>query len=276
MDYQCELCGERFEKKNSYWSHKNRLKKPCISREQCIELVEEVSNTKNREKFLRVKTEKLDEENKKLKERIQQLETLTSDIEEIKDSVKEHLANQQIYINNNNNNYNDFSDKSMNLNMIFSEARKERMDHIDSNMYLSILDHRDFNDTMKHLVSCVYFHPKAPENWKWCILDKNAKYGAVEYNHETNSLIRKPAESVITENVENIVYRVVDVIDQLQVKHRFNRNQIYSYNKLFGLFGTEMATKTIQSIKDVGYANRNLPKALWGQSNIKLESRHIK
>ena len=37
----------------------------------------------------------------------------------------------------------------------------------------------------------IYFHPRCPENWRWCVLDEKAKFGGLEFNHKTGTLVKR-------------------------------------------------------------------------------------
>ena len=199
------------------------------------------------------------------------LETVLSEIEVVKESIEDSRDN---YFASNNqqiiNNYN-YNDSKTLFNVSFSKPAKERLDHITKDMMLDILNHDNLNDTLSDLTRSIYFHPKAPENWKWCVIDLHSQNGALEYNHETNTLIRKNTTNVIRKNLENIMFPVTDLLEELRRTRNFNKPQAINCSRLINQLGNEFTSDQINSVKQSAYAGRNFPKALWESVSISVE-----
>jgi hypothetical protein len=276
----------------------NKKKTACISQKQCKEIVEENQMSKNKLHYFKTKTQKQREVLEKQENEIQKLKEIVSKLSDkelfmkesmnqvldkidiVKDSIEDNKQqfftthNQQL-INNNQqiNNYIDFDkNKKMLFGLDFSGNSRERLDHISMDMMMAILNHKEFNNTLKHLAKAVFFHPKAPENWKWCVTDKNAKFGALEYNHESNTVIRKLTGKVINTNMQNVVFQVTDLLEELSRNRNFNQVQAYNYNKIFNLIGNDFTQEQIKSIKESAFDARNLVRALWESLFISVES----
>src|SRR5574342_287154 len=78
-------------------------------------------------------------------------------------------VNQTVY------NYNDNNNTLFNIS--FSKFNKERMDHISLDMMMHILNQKTMNESLKKLTKTIYFHPKCPENWKWCVTNLDSLLG---------------------------------------------------------------------------------------------------
>jgi hypothetical protein len=154
----------------------------------------------------------------------------------------------------------------------FTENAREKLDHISMDQMMAILNHKEFNNTLKHLAKAVFFHPLAPQNWKWCVTDKNAKFGALEYNPESNTVIRKLTGTVINTNMQNLIFQITDLLEELRQNRSFNQIQAYNYNKIFNLIGNDFTQEQISSIKETAFDGRNLAKALWESLFIPVES----
>ena len=288
--YECEYCHYTFNDKANYYKHK-RKKQACVSREQFQEIIEENKIKDSRLHYYEVKHEQMKEENEKLKLLIDRLtskddsiktaiiETLEEemkDLHEKVDKIDENIEsshsfnNNQLIINNNTQN------NSLSLKIDLAVPRKERLDHLDHNTLLAILDHDDFNKTMSHMIQSVYFHPRCPENWNWCVIDEKAKYGALQFNHETGTLVKRATTAMIKESVENITFGVSDLLEELRMKRQFNMQQGINYNRFYGLVGTnELSMEAINSLKKVAHENRNFPRTLWSQLNYSIETTDI-
>lgn len=295
LSYKCQLCNKTFLNRGTYWSHLNKKKTACITQERCKEIVDEMQTKETQLHYFESKTEKQkrvleqkETEIQKLKEIVSKLSekdlyvkesmnTMLERIDDVKESIED--SKQQFVTTNNNNMINnqvlniDSTDKDkMLFGLDFTKNSKEKLDHISMDMLLAILNHIEFNDTLKHLAKAVFFHPKAPENWKWCVTDKNAKFGALEYNHESHTVVRRLTGSVINSNMQNLVFQITDLLAELKMKRTFNHTQIYNYNKIFNLMGNEFTPEQISSIKESAFDGRNLAKALWESLHIVVES----
>ena len=142
---------------------------------------------------------------------------------------------------------------------------------------LCILDQKDFSKSIADLVQAVSFNPSAPENMTWCVTDKRGETGAIEYNHDLNVLTKSCTTSVITQNLQNILFPATDIFKQLETTSTFNNQQNQNYDKYFNLLGElEIKKEYINSIKDVAYDKRGLCKALWEHLHIGLHIEKIK
>ena len=115
------------------------------------------------------------------------------------------VINQQ----NNLKNDNDFRLK-------IAKPSEERFDHISKQEMMSILNQKHFIDSIDKFVCTMYFEPKAMHNCRWCVVDKTAMFGALEYNHESNTLVRKQTTEVITRNLQHILFGMNETLEELK------------------------------------------------------------
>lgn len=262
--YTCPLCGHVFGDRRSYWYHTKKMKSGCMTKEQCIELLENVKIEKNKRIFYETRMKKQKTEIKELQQRIKSMEeNFGEDYRSLKTQNFINNVERMNTINTNNN-----IDIGQIVNIQLSKPEKERMDHLKQEMLLKILCCKDFDKTVTMLTKAVYFNPNAPENMTWCVRDKKAKFGAIEYNHETNTLLTKMTDSVINENVQNMMSQIVDIIDDLQKEFPFNKEQALNHHKLFNLFATELNQECLNGIKELAYEQRHLSRALWSSLQL--------
>lgn len=289
--YQCNVCGLIFDIYKTYWKHMKR-KTPCISQDQCKDIVEQSNEAKNRVEYYQEKTtqqqqflqqkESEIETLKRLVERLSEKEELIKETqvmlsdkmdlihESVEDSKQQFhsLSNKQL-VTQQINNYN-FDNKTL-FNISFSHAKNERLDHITKDMLLEILDHENLNDSLKDLTASIYFHPKCPENWKWNVSDLHAKCGALEFNFESGTIIRKDTREVIEKNMKNVWFSVTDLLEELRMSRNLNRPQAINCSKLINMVGTDFSPDQINSMKESAYEGREFPRALWNRLKIKVE-----
>lgn len=286
--YTCMMCSKTFNIYNSYWKHINKKKSACVSQEQCKEFVEEIKYKDSRIQYFekkrredKTKIETLAKEVEYLKQQTQSINDLVGSVNVMNETITEKLddiSDQKQIINvayNNNNtnhtiNANNTDDDEPLFNFKLAVPEKERMDHIPAEHMLKILNNKEFNDTMKDLIAAVYFHPKAPENWRWCVNDIDAQYGAIAYDFETNTISRQSTVKTINANVRYIMSQVVDIIDELRSRYKFNQNQFVNTNKLNGLYGCDLDPELMRGIRESAYVGRNFPKALWDRLDIDM------
>ena len=158
------------------------------------------------------------------------------------------------------------------VNIQFSRPMKERLDHITQDMMMNILDQDTYDKSVGKLMQSIYFHPKAPENWNWCVTDTDAQLGALEYNHESGSLYRNNPEKVIQKSYSNVMFRVVDMLDELRKVKNFNRPQAINCSRLCNSLGSQLDHEQILVVKKVAYQGRNLSKSLWDYLDIMVET----
>jgi hypothetical protein len=200
--------------------------------------------------------------------------------EEIKDKLTvvdskiESTNNANINYNYNMTQNNKNDNKKLKFNIQLAPGNKERLDHIPVEQILSILDQEDFGHSIADLVQAISFNPKAPENMTWCVSDKTSELGAIQYNEETNMLIRDTPTNVITKNLQNILFPVTDILRDLEVNTslKLNPQQNKNSDKYFDMLGQDSYKKEyIKCIKDRAYDKRGLCKALWDHLEIGLE-----
>ena len=300
--YICEICDTQFDNYNTYWTHINR-KTPCLSKDQCKEIVQEMQLKNNRLMFFEEKTQQQIEalqekesEIQKLKEELMRkdsikslekkldetkdlfedkMELIQETIEESKDKFFTSTNQQLINLNNNQvNNYN-YNDTKTLFNIQLTKAKKERMDHITKDMMLQILNHEDINDTLGDLTTSIYFHPKAPENWRWNVTDLNAQFGALEYEEESNTVIRKSTAQVIRANMQNVMFSVTDILEELRRSRNMNRPQAINTSRLINMMGSDFNDDQINSMKQSAYKGRNFPRTLWNRLDIRVETTKV-
>ena len=157
------------------------------------------------------------------------------------------------------NNANSVGMLKFNLNPLGQET----LDHITPEMWLSILNNDKFQDTLGQLTTAIYFHPQAPKNMTWCVTDKHADLGAIQFDFETGYLTKQSTRETIDRNVGGIIFRVSDLLHELGQKCTFNDQQNINSNKLTGMIGNPIDESLIGHIKDVAYSRRISPKSIW-------------
>ena len=212
----CPMCQTDFGTKGLLHKHQ-RNKHPCITPKRCLELINEIN----------LKTQELNKSHSQTKEHkdvleqqrreIDHLKSLLIKTEEIKKSIDklgEKIDEKQVantVFNNNINNHNNINnDNKMLVAIDFSEKGKVNLNHITPAQTMQILDCKDFNNSLKYFTQVVFFNPKAPENQTWCVVDKNAQWGALEYNPESNSAVRRQTVDVITSNMTELIFQASD------------------------------------------------------------------
>ena len=119
----------------------------------------------------------------------------------------------------------------------------------------------------------IYFHPEAPQNWNWCVTDIDAVLGALEYNHESGNLQRDNTERVIQKNYSNVMFRVVDMFDELRQNRNMNKPQAIHCSRLCNSLGTSLDSEQVSAVKEVAYQGRNLSKSLWDYVGVMIETK---
>ena len=298
--YRCNICNKIYQNYSGLYKHnakKNSCKKiieNVVTKE--IQLQETVKKLleekeKERQKLLEKEREtlKLVEENIKKETEIIRLRNLmennfSKDVQEIKEMIVENNQEIKDKINETNpiNNYNltqnnNSNNKSLNFNIKLSAKEKERLDHIPVEQMLCILDQKDFSNSLADLVQAVSFNPKAPENMTWCINDKRNDHGAIEYNSDLNMLMRDSSTSVITKNLQNILFPVTDIFKEIELTQNFTPQQNQNFDRYFNLLGElNIKKEYINSIKERAYDKRGLCKALWDHLEIGIETKKLK
>jgi len=281
-EFKCDVCGKVFKDRSGPYKHKKK-KNPCAPKtpppikEANIDnptLVDKIKTLV--EENLRLKS--IVDNNERINNLVENMQHNVEDIKYIKTSVKDLCANQEnAYYKNiaiqqntniqNNNNKN--KNKNLNFTIKLAMNDKERYDHIPKEQILDIFNQSDFSRSVADLVEAVHFNPKAPENMTWCIGDKTAASGAFEYNHETNSIVSCYPTTVITKSLQNILFGMGEVFEELREASVFNDQQGRSYQRYFNLIGQdEIPKEYIASIKNMAYESRTLPLVIWNYLNI--------
>ena len=139
---------------------------------------------------------------------------------------------------------------------------------------LHILSIPEHDKLVGELMNTVYFDPKAPENWGWCVNDKKSKEGSLEYNHETNTLVRRDTDELIAKRLRSVIYGIGDMMEELKIRTAFNDKQAYNYNRLIDMVGMQDYDKSfIKAVKEIAYEGRQFPQALWNRSGYGLETK---
>ena len=267
--YKCPLCGLGFAEKRNLDRHTAKKKSTCLSQERCTEIVEELQ--KKEEKIQRL--EEIVSIYSGAEELKQTIVHMGGDIKDIKDKIDEKqlvpsILNQMNNFTNTNNN----NDTKMLFAIQFTEKGKETLSHISPEQTLQILNHDEFDNSLKHMTKAVFFHPLAPQNSRWCIIDKNAKFGALEYSHESNTIIRKSTSDVIEMNMTDLVFNVSDFFDDFQKRTKLTKTQERNCNRFIDLVGNELTSAQVTSVKNLAYDERNYPRALWDNLQISVEA----
>ena len=293
--YKCDLCSKIYQNRSGLRKHKIKPKS-CLPDNVLIQhainstrLEETVKKLLEENEKLKQETVRKLEENEKLKKeneiiRLQSMSDIKTDVKIIKDELlnvgsKIELAtnnsvtafNNCVIQNNNNDN------KKLKFSIKLADNEKERYDHIHEDELLYILDQEDFSDSIADLVQAVSFNPKAPENMTWCINDKKAEQGAIEYDPELNMLIKNSSTTVISKNLQTILFPVTDMLKVIQPKNTFTKHQNRNYDRYFDILGQDTFKKEyINCIRDRAFDKRGLCKALWEHLDIGLHSNKIK
>ena len=295
--YNCTICGKIYQNGSGLRKHKKKTTS-CIPVEKLNKLTIEKVITETR---LEETVKKLLEENQKKESEIVRLRNLmennlvkdvqdiknnlVKDVQDIKDKITDvdnkiemstvtgSTAFNNCLINNNNQNN---QNKSLKFSIKLAQKDKERFDHIPAEQMLYILDQEDFSHSIADLVQAVSFNPKAPENMTWCVNDKTAESGAIEYNSELNVLMKNSTASVISKNVQNILFPVTDILKEIEKTSTFNLQQNKNFARYFNMLGEETIKKEyINSIRERAYDKRGLCKALWDHLHIRLHTEKI-
>ena len=277
--WTCLICNSQFDEYKKYWFHTNKRKTACITSSECKTIVKEKEHIEKqcnqlsyiaeerkriierKEKEIKFLKSLLEKENTNIKAITDSIDTLKTSIN-LKDDTIVSLDDIPWYNNN--------IQKNTICLVDLKRPNHERFDHITDNDMLCILNHNDFNDTLQDLTSLVYFHPKAPENFKWCIFDRKAKIGALEFNHETNTLLFKDSNDVVNTNMKNVIYKITGMLEKLEKDSDFNPVQRRNCNFLVDKVGNEFTPDQIKHMKEAGYQRRHLPRAVWYSLNVDM------
>jgi len=305
--FNCNACGKIFKDPSGLRKHKNKcqpdkleenrkeaLNKRMVSKakKEAQKLLEE--QQKQTQKLLMEKEEeinrlrKLVEEQNSLKEQQNSLNEIKNEIieknneileknNEIIAVVRESAVGSGTYNLTNNNLTNNSLTQTKNFNIQLAPKEKERFDHIPPAQILHILDQEDFSKSIADMVQAVSFNPKAPENMTWCVNDKKAEAGAIEYNAELNMLTTDSTTSVISKNLQSILFPVTDILKEIELTNKLNMNQNRNCLRYFNMLGeTEYKREYINSIKERAFDKRGLCKALWEHLQIGFETSVLK
>lgn len=287
--YECEDCGTKFPRKSNYRRHVES-KRLCIPKDKYNKQKLELKMDKSRLQYFQTTVVKLKKENEKKEDEIVRLKKMLNKIDTISDKIdianrKIDLTNEKLeeandklvldkfnsaynncVINNNNNNNN------LNFSVKLAPENCSRFDHISKQQMLHILNNEVFENSVGDLAEAVYFNPKAPENMTWCVTDKTAQFGALEYNPENHTLIRKMTNKVITKNIQNMLFGMTDILEELRLTCSFNERQGMNYTRFYNMVGSHsFKIEYINNVKERAYSGRNFAKALWDQLQVTLE-----
>lgn len=303
-DYICKYCNKQFSNRKDLWRHLNAKKTSCVSKEKVEELMQKANIHETQITYFEKKTQSLEEY---LKEKDEELERVKQELLLIKneqsiktlvDSKFETLGNQiiskidettgnskfisaqnqYIFNNNNTNNKIDLNIEQRRGNFFdleLNEDGKERLDHLSTKIMMKVLSAENFPKSMAKLIASIYFHPKAPENHKWCVSDTTIANGALQYSSETGMLYTANTHDTICKNVRNIMFGVTDILTELSHKKAFTENQAINYNRIVNSMGNELTDLCINEIKEAAYEHRQFAKAAWNYMNIPVEAKFV-
>lgn len=245
---QCSICLKKFNHQPNYWRHVNASKRPCITKKRLEVLMED-----HRDKDIKIKA--LERKIVLMKKQLNEKGNTQQQ------SQQQHIVNGDMIINQgtinntivNNNNY----------NIILTLPGEEKIDHIGREDLKKILDEEYFSDVLKRIAEQVFFHPAVPENMKWCVFDKNAENGVLNFNHIDNSISKVNTNDTINEHVQNLVSGLLIQFGKLNDENQLNSRQRHNYNKLGHLMGSELDDHQLIDVKDVAHQKQDYPKSLW-------------
>jgi uncharacterized C2H2 Zn-finger protein len=286
--YRCQLCGKTFKHYPNYWKHVKKKKTSCITREETLKINNELTMDKSKLSYYEHRVKLLEQQKQDQESEISRLRqmmgTFGDEFDEIKNNIKtiegkidegQELmvstkftsAFNNCIINSQNN-----DNKNLNFSVQLANPEKERMDHISRQQMLYILNNEDFDESVGDFAEAVYFNPKAPENMKWCITDRTAQYGALEYSFETNSLVRKLTNKVIEKHLHNAFFGMTDLLEELRATCGFNERQGINYTQFYNMIGKgSFKPEHITIVKDRAYSGRNFVKALWQNLHLSID-----
>ena len=288
----CELCNREFTTHRYLWAHQNRTKTPCISKEKCQELVQQVQSTKSKINYFKEQAEqsnqeliRKNQEYERQKKELEHLKTLLLQVEDMKDTFSDKLDQVQQTVEKKNNTFsctqnlliNNLNQQNKNniINIEFSKPREERLDHITQDMMMNILNQKNYKTSVGKLMQSIYFHPEAPQNWNWCVTNRDIQFGVLQFDHETGNLHRENTEQVIQKRYSNVMFRVVDILDELRQSRNMNKPQSINCSRLCNSLGTPLDPDQVSTVKEVAYQGRNLSKSLWDYIGVAVETTSI-
>lgn len=266
-EYICQLCLKDFQGDGEkYWHHTHR-KTLCIPKDQVLnQLIQQTG----KEKLFEDKTKRLEEENNRLKKQIELYEELKKEKQEKQQIINNNFDFSSNNLTIQNLSTNDTTDFSKYFNVELVQDKKQTLDHISTELYLEILKSKSVDQSITQLIKTIYFNPKAPENYSWCVVDKKTKIGTFSYSHELNILTPVDTIDTIEKKVQHIIPRVMETMTDIHNRVPFTTKQEQNYHGLFGMYGTPLTTTTMNEIKNMAYENRDLPRATWKQLCLKM------
>lgn len=291
--YKCNMCNKTFSDRRYYYKHIN-LSKPCVSKEKVVELVQRSNMQESKLQSLEEQTKEQQDQIQQLKEQLLIFQTQTdiklflkdeivsdivNKIDESNENKRFHCAQNQYILNNHtSNNKIDVNIDQRTGNFFdieLSQDRKERLDHLTGKIMMKVLSAESFPKSMAKLVASIYFHPKVPENHKWCVSDTTMTNGALQYSSETGTLYRANTHDVICKNVQNILFGVTDILTELSQTNAFSETQAINCNRIVNLVGNELNDLCVKEIKDTAYKHRQFTKAAWNYMNIPIDTTFV-
>ena len=296
--YTCSLCKKEFKDGSNYRKHIKQKKTACIPQEEVVKLNQELKMEESKAYFFQTQVDKLKKEKEESEQEVirlrkmmekqikNQMIKIESKMEQVNDTLENRFDNVEKQIEEtgkfkntiNNCIINQQHNESNNNNFNFSLSlpQKERLDHISTKDVLRILNKDDFPESVGQLMEQVYFHPKAPENINWCVTDEYAAFGALEYNHESQTLIRKDTENVITRHLQYVLFGMSDMLEELRTSGSFNDQQGMNYSRFYNMVGkSSFDPDIVKSIKQKAYLGRNYAKGLWDRLQISVETNDL-
>lgn len=265
--YKCKKCKKGFERK--YDRDRHFKKGVCVSIDDMFEKINETQQYN-----ICPKCEKKYKHKKRL----------LNHLEKCVDTTKTKNSTQPQIINNINYNYNiDNSvtnnvDNSQNLilNVQIVNKGEENVEHITTEKILKIMNN-SFPDVLSELMRLMYFNKEVPENQSWCVLYPNEKYGALQYNNETDLVERLLTDKTVNFHFENMVHTLSPIIDDIvndeEIKQDLTNQQKRNLSIFFNFFGlsdlSDDKPSEYEHLKMMAYNNKLIPMEMWKQIGLR-------
>jgi hypothetical protein len=259
---KCVYCDKKFTRKNSVLYHiKNNCKK-----------VREIEN-KKQQIFLKLKEEennrinKLEEENKKLKEAMEKKDNdFSKEIMELKKSIQElktgsittkninsHNKTKTNMNINSNNTDNSINTNYNNQNIVLNNYNKEDLSILDDDTILAIMK-RGYQSTVE-LTRAIHFNPEFPENHNIFIPKINERHGMVYQNNSWKLIDKDELADDIFENKKDLIVQNLDKF--FEKLNQFKKNSLMRFLDNDDN-DDEAIINTKNQIKELLYNNRKM------------------
>lgn len=260
--YKCKQCLKCFEKKYNYERHVKQKrscgtikKKDMASIKKRIPICERCGKT-----FSKPGNLKRHQDNPPVS---------CTMLAELKD-IKSKLEQPQTIINQTINN---IQGPTINLNIKLATPGEEKIDHISDETLLQILSNNDFTVVLRELMRQVYFNKDAPQNSHWCVAYPKQKYGALQYNTDTEIIERMVTARTVNKHYENMLELLSERMNRLMRNGKLDITQLRNINRFYQYVGTDSIEEEhdYEDVKMMAYNNRSIPVEVWKDLNIQGE-----